>query len=338
MVSVPIWVWFAVLGGLLALLVLDLLVVDRHAHVVGVREAAAWATVYLGVAVGFGAGLWAVAGHEAGVQYFTGYLLEESLSVDNLFIFVLVMTVFAVPVVHQHKVLLLGVVGALVFRGLFIAAGVALLGAIHWVIYLFGAFLVFTAFGLARHADDEPDIGRNPVLRLAERVLPVTRVYHGGRLTTRAAGRRVLTPMALVIVAVATTDVMFAVDSIPAVFGVTRDPFVVFTSNAFALVGLRSLYFLLAGAVRKLVYLNLGLAAVLGFVGVKMLVEPVVHVPVQVSFAVIATVLTVTVVASLRRTAIRPREVLGDEARTARGEQLALLGARQPEHGRGPGA
>ncbi len=326
MLDVPIWLWVAVVGGLLALLTLDLVVVDRRPHAIRTHEAATWAAVYIGVAVAFGAGLWAVAGHNAGVQYVTGYLLEESLSVDNLFVFVLIITAFAVPVVHQHKVLLLGVVGALVFRGVFIAAGVALLETIHWVIYLFGAFLLVTAFRLARHAGDEPDIETNPVLRVAERVLPVSRGYHDGRLTTRRRGRRVLTPMALVVVAVATTDVMFAVDSIPAVFGVTRDPFIVFTSNAFALVGLRSLYFLLAGAVRKLVYLNLGLAAVLGFVGVKMLAEPFIHLPVYVSLAVIVAVLGVTVVASLRSAARRPGQVLGDETGTVRGEELTHLG------------
>jgi tellurite resistance protein TerC len=312
--DVPFWLWIAVIGGLLALMLADLLLVDHHPHAIRMKEAGAWAAVYIGAAIVFGIGIWLNAGGEAGVQYFTGYLLEESLSVDNLFVFVLIMSAFAVPVQHQHKVLLLGVIGALLFRGVFIAAGVALLEAIHWIIYVFGAFLVFTAIRLARHADEEPDVSRNPFLRIAERFFPVSRDYHeSGKLTVRLDGRRALTPMALVMVAVATTDVMFAVDSIPAVFGVTRDPFIVFTSNAFALVGLRSLYFLLAGAVRKLVFLNVGLSVILGFVGVKMLAESVVHVPVWASLLVIVTVLTVTVVASLRHAARFPREQLGHD-------------------------
>jgi tellurite resistance protein TerC len=302
-VDVSLWVWGGVIAGLLALLMIDLVVVDHDPHELSLKEAGSWAALYIGVAIAFGIGLLFWQGADIAGQYFAGYLVEESLSVDNLFVFVLIMSMFAVPIVHQHKVLLVGIIGALVLRAAFIAGGVALLDRLHWVIYIFGAFLIATGIRLALHRDDEPDLSRNPVLRLAQRVLPTTPDYDGGRLLTTVNGRRLVTPMALVMITIATTDVLFAVDSIPAVFGVTREPFLVFTSNAFALVGLRSLYFLLAGAVRKLVYLNVGLSVILCFVGAKMLAESVVHVPIWLSLLVIVGVLTVTVAASLRRTA-----------------------------------
>jgi tellurite resistance protein TerC len=302
-VDVPLWVWASVVGGLLVLLLVDLVVVDHDPHELSRKEAGVWAALYIGIAVAFGVGLLILTGGDIAGQYFAGYLVEESLSVDNLFVFVLIMSMFAVPAVNQHKVLLFGIVGALILRGLFIAGGVALLDRLHWVIYVFGAFLVLTGIRLALHRAEEPDLGRNPVLQLAERVLPTTKEYDGGRILTRIDGRRVVTPLVLVMITIATTDVLFAVDSIPAVFGVTREPFLVFTSNAFALVGLRSLYFLLAGAVRKLRYLNVGLSVILCFVGAKMLLESVVPVPVYVSLLVIVSILGVTVVLSVRKTA-----------------------------------
>ncbi len=301
--DVPLWVWASVVGGLLVLLLVDLVVVDHDPHELSRKEAGVWAALYIGIAVAFGVGLLILTGGDIAGQYFAGYLVEESLSVDNLFVFVLIMSMFAVPAVNQHKVLLFGIVGALILRGLFIAGGVALLDRLHWVIYVFGAFLVLTGIRLALHRAEEPDLGRNPVLQLAERVLPTTKEYDGGRILTRIDGRRVVTPLVLVMITIATTDVLFAVDSIPAVFGVTREPFLVFTSNAFALVGLRSLYFLLAGAVRKLRYLNVGLSVILCFVGAKMLLESVVPVPVYVSLLVIVSILGVTVVLSVRKTA-----------------------------------
>ena len=301
--DVPLWVWASVVGGLLVLLLVDLVVVDHDPHELSRKEAGVWAALYIGIAVAFGVGLLILTGGDIAGQYFAGYLVEESLSVDNLFVFVLIMSMFAVPAVNQHKVLLFGIVGALILRGLFIAGGVALLDRLHWVIYVFGAFLVLTGIRLALHRAEEPDLWRNPVLQLAERVLPTTKEYDGGRILTRIDGRRVVTPLVLVMITIATTDVLFAVDSIPAVFGVTREPFLVFTSNAFALVGLRSLYFLLAGAVRKLRYLNVGLSVILCFVGAKMLLESVVPVPVYVSLLVIVSILGVTVVLSVRKTA-----------------------------------
>jgi tellurite resistance protein TerC len=318
-VDVPLWVWASVVGGLLVLLLVDLVVVDHDPHELSRKEAGVWAALYIGIAVAFGVGLLILTGGDIAGQYFAGYLVEESLSVDNLFVFVLIMSMFAVPAVNQHKVLLFGIVGALILRGLFIAGGVALLDRLHWVIYVFGAFLVLTGIRLALHRAEEPDLGRNPVLQLAERVLPTTKEYDGGRILTRIDGRRVVTPLVLVMITIATTDVLFAVDSIPAVFGVTREPFLVFTSNAFALVGLRSLYFLLAGAVRKLRYLNVGLSVILCFVGAKMLLESVVPVPVYVSLLVIVSILGVTVVLSVRKTATI-EAANASAARVARGE------------------
>jgi tellurite resistance protein TerC len=318
-VDVPLWVWASVVGGLLVLLLVDLVVVDHDPHELSRKEAGVWAALYIGIAVAFGVGLLILTGGDIAGQYFAGYLVEESLSVDNLFVFVLIMSMFAVPAVNQHKVLLFGIVGALILRGLFIAGGVALLDRLHWVIYVFGAFLVLTGIRLALHRAEEPDLGRNPVLQLAERVLPTTKEYDGGRILTRIDGRRVVTPLVLVMITIATTDVLFAVDSIPAVFGVTREPFLVFTSNAFALVGLRSLYFLLAGAVRKLRYLNVGLSVILCFVGAKMLLESVVPVPVYVSLLVIVSILGVTVVLSVRKTATI-EAANASAARVARGD------------------
>lgn len=317
--DVPLWVWASVVGGLLVLLLVDLVVVDHDPHELSRKEAGIWAALYIGIAVAFGVGLLILTGGDIAGQYFAGYLVEESLSVDNLFVFVLIMSMFAVPAVNQHKVLLFGIVGALILRGLFIAGGVALLDRLHWVIYVFGAFLVLTGIRLALHRAEEPDLGRNPLLRLAERVLPTTKEYDGGRILTRIDGRRVVTPLVLVMITIATTDVLFAVDSIPAVFGITREPFLVFTSNAFALVGLRSLYFVLAGAVRKLRYLNIGLSVILCFVGAKMLLESVVPVPVYVSLLVIVSILGVTVVLSVRKTATI-EAANASAARVARGD------------------
>lgn len=317
--DVPLWVWASVVGGLLVLLLVDLVVVDHDPHELSRKEAGVWAALYIGIAVAFGVGLLILTGGDIAGQYFAGYLVEESLSVDNLFVFVLIMSMFAVPAVNQHKVLLFGIVGALILRGLFIAGGVALLDRLHWVIYVFGAFLVLTGIRLALHRAEEPHLGRNPVLQLAERVLPTTKEYDGGRILTRIDGRRVVTPLVLVMITIATTDVLFAVDSIPAVFGITREPFLVFTSNAFALVGLRSLYFVLAGAVRKLRYLNIGLSVILCFVGAKMLLESVVPVPVYVSLLVIVSILGVTVVLSVRKTATI-EAANASAARVARGD------------------
>jgi tellurite resistance protein TerC len=315
--NVPLWAWVATIGGLAALLLIDLLLVARNPHEVSIGEAGRWAGLYVGAGLGFTVLIWILYGGNFAGQYLAGYLVEESLSVDNLFVFVLIMSAFAVPIAYQYKVLLFGVVGALVLRGLVIAGGVALLDAIHWIIYVFGAFLIITGVRLAMHRNEEPNLAENKVVKLVQRVLPATGEYHGDKLVARVDGRRLLTPLALVMVVIALTNVIFAVDSIPAVFGVTREPFIVFTSNAFALVGLRSLYFLLAGAVRKLVYLNIGLAAILVIVGTKMVLEGVVHVPIWLSLVVIVVILGITVVASLRKAAaivIDPDRPVADQA------------------------
>jgi len=252
--------------------------------------------------LGFGAVVWSVYGAQAGGEYFAGYLIEKSLAVDNVFVFALIFTYFAVPRQYQHRVLFYGVLGALVFRAIFIAGGVALLDQFHWILYVFGAFLVITGWRMFRHRNEESDPGRNPVLRLVRRFVPTTDEYHGQKFWVKKAGKWVATPLFVVLVLVETTDIVFAVDSIPAIFAVTQEPFLVFTSNAFAILGLRAMYFLLADLIHRFVYLKLGLSAILVFVGVKMLLLDVYKVPIGLSLAVIATLITVSVAASLRAT------------------------------------
>ncbi|MEV1004821.1 TerC/Alx family metal homeostasis membrane protein [Nonomuraea sp. NPDC050202] len=269
-------------------------------------QAGVWVGVYLTLAIGFGIGLGLVAGMDLAVQFFAGYLTEYSLSVDNLFVFGVVMTAFAVPASQQARVLLIGIAAALVLRGLFILAGAAAIDRFSATFYVFGAFLIFTAVQLVRHRGVQPDIARNPVLRLAARILPTTPDYHGGAWTVRVAGRRLLTPMAMVIVAIALCDVMFALDSFPAIFGLTQEPYLIFTANAFALMGLRQLYFLLGGLLDRLVYLSHGLALILAFIGVKLIAQAahdsfpnVPQIPLWLSLTVIVTVLATTTIASL---------------------------------------
>jgi tellurite resistance protein TerC len=263
--------------------------------------------VALGVA--FGVGVWAVAGGEHAGEYFAGYLIEKSLSVDNIFVFALIFGYFSVPAKYQHRVLFWGVVGALVMRAGFIAAGATLLDRFSWTVYVFGAFLLVTGVRMARQRDDHVDPSRNPLLRLLRRRVPMTEGYEGQRFVVRRAGRLLATPMLAVLLVVETTDVVFAVDSIPAIFAVTDEPFLVFTSNAFAILGLRALYFLLAGMITRFAYLKIGLAAVLAFVGVKLLLTHVVHLPIWLSLGVIAGILGTALVASL----VRPPKGATDE-------------------------
>ncbi len=302
------WMWGAFVGFILAMLALDLLVLNREAHEVSMREAGIWSGVWIGLALAFGALIWAEWGPAAGGQYLAGYLIEKSLSVDNIFVFALIFGYFAVPARYQHRVLFWGVLGALVFRAIFIAAGATLLEQFHWMIYVFGAFLVFTAVRMASAHTQHTDPGKNPVLRLMRRTVPMTETYAGPRFTVREGGRRLATPLLAVLVVVETTDIVFAVDSIPAIFAVTDDTFLVFTSNAFAILGLRALYFLLAGLIDRFRYLKTGLAVVLGFVGAKMLLTDVVHIPIWISLVAIACILGVAVAASLRATAEPERE------------------------------
>jgi tellurite resistance protein TerC len=310
-VDVPLWAWGAVGALIVAMLLLDLFVFHREAHEVTMREAATSSAMWVALGLAFGAVVWMVWGGDRAGEYYAGYLIEKSLSVDNIFVFALLFSFFAVPAAFQHRLLFWGVLGALVFRGLFIAAGAALLENFHWVIYVFGGFLVWTGVRMARHGDAEVHPERNPVLRLLRRVMPVTDAYVGTRFFVRRDHRTWATPLFAVLVAIETTDVLFAVDSIPAIFAVTDEPFIVFTSNAFAILGLRALYFLLAGLMDRFVYLKYGLAAILVFVGVKMLLVDVWHIPIALSLAVIAAVLGVSVALSLRVTRAEPaKEVI----------------------------
>ncbi len=311
--TVPLWAWAAVLAVILGMLAVDLFA-HRRAHVVSVREAAVWSAVWVTLGLGFGAVVWAVYGPDAGGEYLAGYLIEKSLAVDNVFVFALIFSSFAVPRELQHRVLFFGVLGALVFRALFIAGGAALIDRFSWVLYVFGAFLVFTGYRMFRHRFEHVDLSDNVVLRLFLRVVPSTDAYDGQKFLTRRGGRLVATPLLSVLVLVETSDLIFAVDSIPAIFAVTRDPFLVFTSNAFAILGLRALYFLLADLMHRFVYLKTGLAAILVFVGVKMLLLDVWKVPIWLSLAVIAASITIAVVASLRATRDVPVPVEGTPA------------------------
>lgn len=299
--DVPLWAWAAVLAVILAMLAVDLLA-HRTAHVVSVKEAAAWSAVWVTLGLAFGGVVWSAYGAQAGGEYFAGYLIEKSLAIDNVFVFALIFTYFAVPREYQHRVLFYGVLGALVFRAVFIAGGTVLIENFAWILYLFGAFLVVTGWKMFRHRHDEMDPSRNPVLRLVRRRVPSTDEYHGQKFWVKKGGRWLATPLFTVLVLVETTDIIFAVDSIPAIFAVTQEPFLVFTSNAFAILGLRAMYFLLADLIHRFVYLKAGLAAILVFVGVKMLLLDVYKVPIWLSVTVIATSITLAVVASLRAT------------------------------------
>ncbi len=299
-VDVPLWGWAALVGAITFLLVADLLIVHRKPHAVSFRQAGIESAVWIALGLSFSLvlGLW-FGGGAAG-EYLAGYLIEKSLSVDNVFVWAVIFSYFAVPAQYQFRVLFWGIFGALVLRAIFIFAGVALLETFDWILYVFGAFLLFTAVRIGRHQDAEVDPEANPVLRLVRRVVPSTTEYDGQKLFTRRTGRLLATPLFAVLILVETTDVVFAVDSIPAILAVSREPFIVFASNAFAILGLRALYFLLAGMAGRFRYLNAGLGVILGFVGVKMLVAEWYHLPTWLSLSVIAGVLFVTVWLSLR--------------------------------------
>ncbi len=309
MLDVSLWVWLVSLATLGALVLLDLFVSARRPHVPSTRESALWVAFYVAAAGAFAVGLGVLTGWRWTGEFVAGWLTEYSLSVDNLFVFVLILGAFAVPSHLHQRVLLFGIVGALALRGVLIAAGAAALDAFSATFYVFGAILLVTAVQLLRGGEPEPDPQRNPIYRLVTRVVPTTPEYDGARVLMRVHGRRVATPLLLVMVAIGTTDVLFALDSIPAIYGLTQEPYLVFTANAFALMGLRQLYFLLAGLLERLVYLRYGLSAVLGFIGVKLVLEAagesvpgLPHIPTWLSLVVIAAVLAVTTAASLRRT------------------------------------
>ena len=333
---IPFWIWTATVAGLVVLIAVDFLV-GRKPHEVRLKEAAWWGVFWVAAAGAFGLGLWHFAGGTPASEFLAGYVTEKSLSVDNLFVFVLIMTRFAVPVELRQRVLLVGVLLALALRTVFIALGAAVIASFTWIFFLFGAVLIWTAWKLvSEHAGSsrrenreaesedgaeagaeagaEPEFHENALLRRVRSRFPSTRDYRGTRLTVREGGRRLMTPLLVVIIAIGTTDLLFALDSIPAVFGLTKDPYIVFTANAFALMGLRQLYFLVGGLLSRLVYLSYGLAVILGFIGVKLVLEALVsvgvhapHISTTVSLAVIGGVLAVTTVASLRSSRVDQR-------------------------------
>jgi tellurite resistance protein TerC len=292
--------WVLFLGLIVGLLLVDLLVLNREAHEISTREAAISSAVWISLGVSFTFVIWFWLGGAAAGQYITGYIIEESLSVDNVFVWAVILSYFAVPRALQHRVLFWGIFGALMLRAAAIFGGIALLKTFDWIFYVFGAFLIFTAIRVATHDNNEIDPEHNPVLKLMRRRVPITPEYHGTRFVIRENARRYATPLLVVLVMVEVSDIAFAVDSIPAILAVTRSQFIVFSSNAFAILGLRALYFLLAGATRELRYLNKGLGVILGFVGVKMLLSNVVHIPIWASLLFIGLVLATTVVVSLR--------------------------------------
>lgn len=293
------WMWGGFTVFVLLMLTLDLGVFHRSAHEVRFKEALTWSGVWISLALLFNLGIYRWFGSEKALEFLTGYLIEKALSVDNIFVFLVLFAFFAVPKEYQHRVLFWGVLGALVMRGVFIAVGAALLARFHWVIYIFGALLVATAVKLLLQRDGEAHPERNPAYRLFRRIVPSVSDYRGPRFTVVSQGRRYATPLLMVLVTVEATDLVFAIDSIPAIFAVTQDPFIVYTSNVFAILGLRALYFVLAGVMDRFHYLRVGLALVLAFVGAKMLLTGAYKIPISVSLCVVAAILACAVVASM---------------------------------------
>ncbi|HYD52671.1 MAG TPA: TerC family protein [Gemmatimonadaceae bacterium] len=330
MVAVNIWFWVGFIAFVLGMLALDLGVFHRHEHEVKPKEAAIWTGVWVTLALLFALGLNFYAGGQVALTFLTGYVLEESLSVDNIFVIVLIFQYFAVPKIYQHRVLFWGIIGALVMRGLFIGLGSVLLERFHWIIYVFGAMLVITGVRMAVKQDEEFSGDQNPVVKFVRRFVPLTHEFHGKHFFTVQNGRRVATPLFLVLVLVEFTDLMFAIDSIPAIFAVTTDPFIVFTSNIFAILGLRSLYFLLASVVHKFHLLKYGLAVILSYIGVKMLISGWVHIPIALSLAIVLGVLAASIVASL----IWPASAVHVEPEESEGKTGSLFG-RLPSSGDG---
>lgn len=322
--SVPLWVWLVTIVGFVLVIGADLWLNDHKPHAVTLGEVTRWVVFYVALAVAFGCGVWFFSGGTYAGEFFAGYLTEYSLSVDNLFVFLIIMSAFKVPVLHQHRVLLVGIVIALIMRSIFIAAGAAVIDRFSWVFFLFAAFLIYTAVSLVKQAaggdDEEWKEGR--VLKWVRKAFPVTDDYHGAKTTVKIDGKRWLTPMLIVMIAIGVTDIMFALDSIPAIFGLTQEPYLVFTANAFALMGLRQLYFLLGGLLNKLVFLSYGLAVLLAFIGVKLALHalhenelpfinggqpvPVPEVGIGLSLGVIVGVLAITTIASLVAVRMKP--------------------------------
>ena len=310
--DVSIWMWVGFNAFVLAMLALDLGVFHRKAHEVSIREATAWSVVWVTLAMVFNGWIWYAWGKGPALEFLTGYLIEKSLSIDNIFVFVMLFGYFAVPREYHHRVLFWGILGALLMRGVFIGVGAYVLEQFHWVLYIFGAILIVTGIKMMmRQESHSPE--KNPVLRWMRRVLPLSDRYHGQKFWVKQGAKWVATPLFLVLVMVELTDLVFAIDSIPAIFAVTKEPFIVFTCNVFAILGLRSMYFLLAGVVHRFVYLKYGLAAVLLFVGAKMMVIDLYKVPTALSLVVVLTTITASIVASL----VKTRSPIGAE-RTSR--------------------
>ena len=318
-IQVPIWAWFATLGFIAMLLLFDILVLHRVPKVLATKRAALETLMWVLIGVAFGAAILVAYGSRAGGEYFSGYLIEYSLSIDNVFVWALIFTYFLVPALYQHRVLFWGIFGALVLRGIFIFTGVALIRRFEWVLYIFGAFLLYTAFKLLRGGGDDLNPEDNVAYRAVKKLVPTTPDLHGQHLFVHIDGRRLATPLFAVLILVETTDVLFAVDSVPAVLAVSREQFIVFTSNAFAILGLRALYFLLADLHARFTYLQQGLAVILAFVGIKMITAHWYEIPGGVSLGVIALVLVISVVASLR---------FGSSASTA--DHIDLFGREPP--------
>ncbi|MCE0764633.1 TerC family protein [Pseudonocardia kujensis] len=334
--------WAVTIGAVLLLLAVDLVVAALRPHRVGFREAALWSVFYIAVAVLFGVIFWAYAGSQFGIEYFSGYIVEKSLSVDNLFVFVIIMTTFAVPEEHQHKVLTFGIVLALIMRGIFIAVGATLLNAFSFMFLVFGLLLLYTAVQLFRHRDEDPDVEDNAVVKGARRLFPVSDEYHGGRLFAKVDGRRLVTPLFIVLVAIGGIDLLFALDSIPAVFGVTSEAYIVFAANAFALLGLRALFFLVKGLLDRLVYLSTGLSVILAFIGVKLILHwlhvdispSVPEIPTTLSLGVIVGILVIVTVASLVKTRNDPGQRAHAGSLRASRKAPGAVGASEQERDR----
>lgn len=297
-----IWLWVGFTVFVLGMLALDLGVFHREAHVVSIKEAAIWSVAWVVLSLTFNVLVYWQIGAQAGLQFLAGYLIEKSLSVDNIFVFVLIFSYFGVPAKYQHRVLFWGILGALVMRAIFIAVGAALLATFHWAIFVFGGFLILTGIRMAFHQDEEIHPEANPIVRLFRRLMPVTSTYEGQRFFVRHAGTLMATPLFVVLLLVESTDLLFALDSIPAIFAITDDPFLVYTSNVFAILGLRAMYFLLAGVMDKFRYLKMGLAIILVYVGFKMVLSEWYHIPTGISLGIIAFVLAIAVLISLWKT------------------------------------
>ncbi|MFH5833344.1 TerC family protein [Halalkalibaculum sp. DA384] len=295
--SLTLWIVFN--AFIVAMLIVDLVVFHGKEHEESIKEALIWTGVWIVQALLFGIGVYYYMGGSTALDYYTGYLIEKSLSVDNIFVFLLVFTYFKVPAKYQHKVLFWGIFGALVMRLLFIFTGVALLERFHWIIYVFGGFLVFTGIKLALEKDKEVHPEKNPVLKLVRRFIPITKSYHGSNFFIKKMGRRIATPMFVVLIVIETTDVVFALDSIPAILAITTDEFIIYSSNAFAILGLRALYFALAGVMKLFHYLHYGLSMILVFVGIKMLIADFYHIPTPWALGFVALTLIASVIASL---------------------------------------